>query len=145
MGNCCGKPDADPFSSPGRVLGTAPPKAHTAPVPAKSTKVGGPPRTLGGGSGAGSGSGDADARRKAAEAAEVRSPLRRSSPRSAGPVECSLTTSQARAKGPAKKGKLADQLDAQRRQTRTDTLKDASADEIRRREMDAAAQARSYN
>jgi hypothetical protein len=70
MGNICGKQESDAFSQPGRVLGSAPPPApKTAPVP---KKVGGPPRTLGGGSSTGDGSDLVDARRKAAEAAEVR-------------------------------------------------------------------------
>jgi len=143
MGNCCGKPDADPFAGQGRVLGTAPPKAQTAPVPAARAKtVGGPPRPLGG-SGSGSGSGDADARRRAAEAAEVRFPYQREAVFVPGRLADEV---QARAKGTGKpRGKLADQLDAQRRQTRTDTLKEASADETRRREVAASTEARNYN
>ena len=71
MGNICGKTEPEAFSQPGRVLGTAPPPAAgTAPVP---KTVGGPPRTLGGGSAVAQGSDDPEnARRKAAEAAEVR-------------------------------------------------------------------------
>ena len=86
MGNLCGKIDKsdDHFDQPGRTLGggtagggTRPapatgPQAKTAPVPAR---VGGPPRTLGGGSGGGAGSSAAaDARARAAAAAEVRDP-----------------------------------------------------------------------
>jgi hypothetical protein len=51
---------------------------------------------------------------------------------------------QARAKG-GKTGKLGEQLAAQKKQTRTDTLKETSADNVRQREMDAAAEARSHN
>ncbi|TPX14254.1 uncharacterized protein E0L32_000648 [Thyridium curvatum] len=130
MGNCCGKSSSgdDNFQSPGRVLGSAPPPAQagdTARVPAKATKVGGPPRTLGGGDGSAAGGGGGgtaeDARRKAAEAAE------------------------ARAKGGRPVGKLGEQLAEQRKRTMSDTLKDASAEERRRREMDAAEEARAHN
>ncbi|KAK2005152.1 hypothetical protein LX36DRAFT_665188 [Colletotrichum falcatum] len=128
MGSVCGKEDkGDNFTSPGRPLGTAPPpQPKTAPIPAR---VGGPPRTLGGGSSSG-GSGAsgqqsadaAEARRKAAEAAE------------------------ARAKAASKStGKLSSQLNAQKKQTQTDLLKDASAQQLRQRDADAAAEARTYN
>jgi hypothetical protein len=72
MGNvCCGKADSDNFQSPGRALGAAPPQPERASVP-KSRKVGGPPRTLGGGQEPSADSdATADARRRAAEAAEV--------------------------------------------------------------------------
>ena len=71
MGNLCGKAEKDNFSSPGRVVGSAPAqnKKTTAPVP---KKVGGPGRTLGGPSSANTAAEDPEhARRKAAEAAEV--------------------------------------------------------------------------
>ncbi|RTE78686.1 hypothetical protein BHE90_006841 [Fusarium euwallaceae] len=119
MGNCCGKSESEAFSQPGRVLGSAPPPAsRTASVP---TKVGGPPRTLGGAASA-EGSSDADdARRRAAEAAE------------------------ARAKAFAKPGgKLQTQLAAQKKQTRNDTLKDASQEQLRARDADEAAEARNW-
>ncbi|KAM0437757.1 hypothetical protein ACHAPT_002122 [Fusarium lateritium] len=122
MGNCCGKSDSEAFSQPGRVLGSAPPPASgTASVP---TTVGGPPRTLGGSASAEASSGDAadDARRKAAEAAE------------------------ARAKAFAKPGgKLQTQLAAQKKQTRVDTLKDASQEQLRARDADQAAEARNWS
>ncbi|KAK1600620.1 uncharacterized protein LY79DRAFT_574885 [Colletotrichum navitas] len=130
MGSVCGKEDkGDNFTSPGRPLGTAPPpQPKTAPIP---SRVGGPPRTLGGGSGDGSGGGGAsgqqsadaaEARRKAAEAAETR------------------------AKAASKStGKLSSQLNAQKKQTQTDLLKDASAQQLRQRDADAAAEARTYN
>ncbi|TQN70733.1 hypothetical protein CSHISOI_04702 [Colletotrichum shisoi] len=127
MGSVCGKEDqGDNFTSPGRPLGTAPPpQAKTAPIPAR---VGGPPRTLGGGRGGNGGapceqSADAaEARRKAAEAAE------------------------ARAKAASKStGKLSSQLNAQKKQTQADLLKDASAQQLRQRDADAAAEARTYN
>ncbi|KAK6227199.1 hypothetical protein QIS74_00754 [Colletotrichum tabaci] len=128
MGSVCGKEDkGDNFTSPGRPLGTAPPpQPKTAPIPAR---VGGPPRTLGGGGGSSNGgahgeqSADAaEARRKAAEAAE------------------------ARAKAASKStGKLSSQLNAQKKQTQADLLKDASAQQLRQRDADAAAEARTYN
>ncbi|KAJ4314311.1 hypothetical protein N0V84_008955 [Fusarium piperis] len=120
MGNCCGKSESEAFSQPGRVLGSAPPPASgTAPVP---TTVGGPPRTLGGAAPAEASSGDADeARRRAAEAAE------------------------ARAKAFAKPGgKLQTQLAAQKKQTRSGTLKDASQEQLRARDADEAAEARNW-
>jgi hypothetical protein len=79
MGNLCSS-ERDPFSQPGRPLGTTPAAPTSASVPASAKaprKVGGPPRTLGGGGEAGpsstsSASGPAgDARAKAAAAAEV--------------------------------------------------------------------------
>ncbi|GKT83540.1 hypothetical protein Ct61P_01390 [Colletotrichum tofieldiae] len=125
MGSVCGKEDkGDNFTSPGRPLGTAPPpQPKTAPIPAR---VGGPPRTLGGGSGGGApgeqSANAAEARRKAAEAAE------------------------ARAKAASKStGKLSSQLNAQKKQTQADLLKDASAQQLRQRDADAAAEARTYN
>ncbi|KAF4462501.1 hypothetical protein FALBO_10692 [Fusarium albosuccineum] len=121
MGNLCGKTDSEAFAQPGRVLGSAPaPASGTAPVP---SKVGGPPRVLGGASSsAEASSGDPeDARRKAAEAAE------------------------ARAKAYAKPGgKLQTQLAAQKKQTRSDALKDASQEQLRAREADQAAEARNW-
>ncbi|KAK1837694.1 hypothetical protein CCHR01_19685, partial [Colletotrichum chrysophilum] len=109
-------------------LGTAPPpQPKTAPIPAR---VGGPPRTLGGGSGSGGGgasgersNADADdARRRAAEAAEARAKAANKST-----------------------GKLGSQLNAQKKQTQTDLLKDASTQQLRQRDADAAAEARTYN
>ncbi|KAJ6445883.1 hypothetical protein O9K51_00648 [Purpureocillium lavendulum] len=98
MGNICGKAEANP-SPPGRVLGSTPAPKTTSSVP---NKVGGPPRTLGGGSGnngngepgrggPSSGGDPGDARRRAAEAAE------------------------ARAKAANKGGKLSAQLNAQKK------------------------------
>ncbi|KAF5022113.1 hypothetical protein F66182_5859 [Fusarium sp. NRRL 66182] len=119
MGNCCGKTEPEAFSQPGRILGSAQqPASGTAPIP---KTVGGPPRTLGGGPSA-EASGEPDqARRKAAEAAK------------------------ARAKAYAKPGgKLQTQLAAQKKQTRSDTLKDASQEQLRAREADQATEARNW-
>ncbi|KAF7560713.1 hypothetical protein G7046_g3420 [Stylonectria norvegica] len=122
MGNCCGKPDPEAFAQPGRVLGaSAPPASGSVPVP---KTVGGPPRTLGGGAapaGGSTSSADQDeVRRKAAEAAE------------------------ARAKAANTGGKLQSALSAQKRKSRVDTLKDASDEQVRAREADEAAQARTW-
>ncbi|EGY22917.1 uncharacterized protein VDAG_04355 [Verticillium dahliae VdLs.17] len=118
MGSVCGKEKPENFASPGRPLGTAPPQRQTAPVP----KVGGPPRTLGGGGPEASTAGRDDQRQRAAEAAE------------------------ARAKAASKPtGKLGAQLNAQKKQTRKDTLNQLSAEERQHRAADAAAVARDYN
>jgi len=121
MGNLCGKESSDPFSQPGRTVGSAPPPKATSSVP---RKVGGPPRTLGSSSGTVSQTPaqQEDARRKAAEAAEARAHAAKK------------TT-----------GKLGNQLQEQKKQTRTDTLAAASKDERRLRDADAAAEVRSYN
>jgi len=125
MGNLCGKEsDPDHFAQPGRTLSSAPPSSNTktSSVP---KKVGGPPRTLGSNSSPANAGGSAqqeDARRKAAEAAEARANV---------------------ANKP--KGKLAAQLQEQKKQTRADTLEAASRDERRLRDADAAAEARVHN
>ncbi|KAI1423981.1 hypothetical protein F5Y12DRAFT_501448 [Xylaria sp. FL1777] len=123
MGNICGKSESEAFSQPGRVLGSAPPQPQRASVPAH---VGGPPRTLGGGSPAAQGTGgaaDNDARRRAAEAAEAR----------------------AQAASARSSGKLGTQLAAQKKQTRNDTLQEISNNERRQRDADEAAQARAHH
>lgn len=125
MGNLCGKQTStdDAFSTPGRTVGSAPPSGpRTASVPQKKTaapKVGGPARTLGGG--AEDNQTPEEARRKAAEAAE------------------------ARASKNGKGGKLATNLAAQKRQTRTDTLQEASQQNLQQRESDANAKIRQYD
>lgn len=125
MGNVCGKTDSggDNFAGPGRVIGTAPPQPQRAAVPQKVRTVGGPPRTLGGSQDAGAGAARPDdARRKAAEAAEARAKA------------ASKTT-----------GKLSAQLQEQKKKTRNETLKEISQNELRARDADEAAQARSHN
>ena len=85
MGNCCGKEesDDDAFARPGRVLGSSSDQADTTPSarPTAATptkKVGGPPRTLGGGQSVGGGPSSTatqgTAVSRAGQAAEVRSP-----------------------------------------------------------------------
>ncbi|KAM3085995.1 hypothetical protein ACMFMG_003044 [Clarireedia jacksonii] len=124
MGNCCSNSSdpTDPFSQPGRTLSSS---APTPPSNQKTTssvpkKVGGPPRTLGGSSP--SSDEASDARRKAAEAAEARM---RSSNKA--------------------KGKLGAQLQEQKKQTRIDTLEEASRNELLARAADEGAQTRAYN
>ncbi|KAI6785659.1 uncharacterized protein J7T54_005993 [Emericellopsis cladophorae] len=131
MGNICGKEKSDNFTSPGRTVGTAPPQnaAPKASVPKKTAKVAGPGRTLGGSVGSGStpSTGEQqqqtpdEARRRAAEAAE------------------------ARAVGASRGGKLQAQLDAQKKQSRSDALKEASKQELARREADDATQAKNWD
>ncbi|CEJ86002.1 hypothetical protein VHEMI03981 [[Torrubiella] hemipterigena] len=113
MGNICGKTESDNFSQPGRVVGSRPAQASTAPVP-KTVKVGGPARTLGERSVTASEPGDA--RRRAAEAAEARAQA-------------------ANKKG----GKLQQQLAAQKKQTRSGTLREASKQEVQARRADENA------
>ncbi|KAL1882731.1 hypothetical protein VTK73DRAFT_1251 [Phialemonium thermophilum] len=122
MGNICGKPEPAAFSQPGRRLDSAPPAPATAPLPDKQqrrrTMSGG--RTLGGSSTTGTTDAD-DARRKAAAAAE------------------------ARAQESSKGGKLHNQLQAQKKKTMTETLKEASNEERQRRDMDANVEILSHN
>jgi hypothetical protein len=57
-----------------------------------------------------------------------------------------LTCEQARANAASKpKGKLASQLEQQKKQTRSDTLDALSKDERRARDADAGAEARAFN
>ena len=149
MGNICGKEEPD-TSPPGRVLGSAPAAQRKSTVP---RKVGGPPRTLGTGPGTGIGPGEAttspgdagDARRKAAEAAEVRTCRTYIYPPASLSSSETNKRRQARAKASSKPGgKLQSQLSAQKRQSRADTLKQASAEEQRRREI-ANNEATTYN
>ncbi|KAL2212436.1 hypothetical protein CC79DRAFT_1329751 [Sarocladium strictum] len=123
MGNICGKQD-DPYAQPGRRVGSTPgtnaqaSNNKSVPVP---KKVGGPGRTLGGASQDSSSASADDARRRAAEAAE------------------------SRAKGTGKPaGKLQTQLNAQKKQNRSETLKEASNQEVRSRDADEAAKARNW-
>ncbi|KAE8353281.1 hypothetical protein BDV28DRAFT_110997 [Aspergillus coremiiformis] len=132
MGNICSRSKNEPeaFSSPGRVLGSAnPPPGEAgksssgprAPLPAKASTG----RTLGnvGASGAGADTADtADARTNAAIAAQ-----KRAESASAG-----------------NKGKLGSKLAAQKAQTQTQTLNEASQDERAARDADNAASARRW-
>ncbi|KAL1958548.1 hypothetical protein VTO42DRAFT_4145 [Malbranchea cinnamomea] len=127
MGSICSKGSIkpDPFSQPGRVLGSNAdtPKTSRAPVPrnvqlsGKSTTQGG--RTLGGTSAGGA----SDPRSAAARAAEERA------------------AKQAKS---ANKGKLSSQLAAQKAKTRNEVLDEASRQERAARNADAAAEARRW-
>ncbi len=135
MGNLCGKPskESDPFSQPGRTVGSTPPSqsAPRAGVP----RITGQGQTLGGSS-----AGDRDeARKAAARAAEV-SAIRR---HKTGLKLLWLQERAAKANQP--KGKLERDLAKQKAQTRVGTLENISQDERRRRDADQTAQAISYN
>lgn len=117
MGNLCGKPskENDPFSQPGRTVGSIPPpqpnpRASVPKISSQGQKLGG--------SASGEGS---DARSAAARAAEER------------------------AKANQPKGKLGRDLAKGRAQTRTGTLENVSHDERRRRDADQTSQAINYN
>ncbi|KAI9794678.1 MAG: hypothetical protein M1833_007394 [Piccolia ochrophora] len=121
MGCNCGKQsrENDPFASPGRTLSSAPPPASgTARVPRNAAPHSDslPGRTLGGRSNT-----EDDARRAAASAAEERATAGRP------------------------KGKLGNQLQSQRQQTRTNTLEQASRDERRHRDANEATDARNWD
>ena len=77
MGNLCGKPskENDPFSQPGRAVGSATPAQSDSRVPVPRINSQG--RKLGGGGGGSSSGGESgDARSAAARAAEVRKLLK---------------------------------------------------------------------
>ncbi|PBP18635.1 hypothetical protein BUE80_DR010534 [Diplocarpon rosae] len=126
MGNLCGKESpSDPFAQPGRTLDapTQDLENRTSALP-KKVVVGGPPRTLGSTPSPNQSQSQTqvEARRKAAEAAE------------------------ARANAASKpKGKLASQLQEQKKQTRSETLNGLSREERRLRDADAGADVRAYN
>ncbi|RQM05085.1 hypothetical protein DH86_00003520 [Scytalidium sp. 3C] len=122
MGNLCGKQSEDPFAQPGRTVGSVPPPSNnqTASLP---RKVGGPARTLGGSNAKDTGDiSPEEARKRAAAAAEARA---------------NATNKP--------KGKLGSQLEGQKKETRTETLKRASDSQRLQRDADAAAEARAYN
>ncbi|KAE8147409.1 hypothetical protein BDV25DRAFT_160443 [Aspergillus avenaceus] len=124
MGNICSRSKNEPesFTTPGRVLGSNPspapnkPAGPRAPLPAKATTG----RPLGGGGAPGAGDDTADARSNAAIAA------------------------QKRAESAGGKGKLGSKLAAQKAQTHTQTLTEASRDERAARDADNAASARRW-
>ncbi|KAK4158144.1 hypothetical protein C8A00DRAFT_28855 [Chaetomidium leptoderma] len=136
MGNLCSS-ERDPFSQPGRPLGTTPAARTSVSVPASATigsskkqpprKVGGPPRTLGGSSVGSNGNGSgttpsADAGARAAAAAEARS-------------------QQSKQRG----GKLQAALQQQRGMTDAEALRQASEAERRQRDLDQSTKALNYS
>ncbi|PYH90633.1 hypothetical protein BO71DRAFT_334035 [Aspergillus ellipticus CBS 707.79] len=135
MGNICSRSKNEPeaFSTPGRVLGGSsssnppPPAADSAPrapLPAntKSNWGSGPSGRTVGATDNGPGEGTADPRMNAALAAQKR-------------AESAST---------AGKGKLGSKLAAQKAQTQSQTLNEASRDEVAARDADGAAQARAW-
>ncbi|KAF2120791.1 hypothetical protein BDV96DRAFT_595202 [Lophiotrema nucula] len=138
MGNLCGKESKDNFTGPGRVLGSAPPPSNNAKAsvparvannegPAKSKpapKVGGPGRTTG------SGPSGEDPKAAAAAAAEI--------------VGLTGLSKQARASRTAT-GDLGKKLEAQKKQTQSQTLQQAAYENRAAREADAVREARDYN
>ncbi|KZF26399.1 hypothetical protein L228DRAFT_279606 [Xylona heveae TC161] len=117
MGNCCGKESksSDPFEQPGRTLGSAPPPSANQRASVPA-RANVPGRTLGGANP------NQDPREAAAKAAQDR----------------------AAATNKPKTGKLGQQLDEQRRQTRATTLKAESEENRRARDADTAAQAQRW-
>jgi len=131
MGNLCSRSanTTDPFSQPGRVLGSsaqAGQDPNRAPVPSNVRIIQGPGRTLGGSktdSSEGVG-GVGDARSRAAEAAQKRADTLNAS---------------------AKSGKLSSQLATQKAQTNAQTLDEASRTERAVRDVDRAEHARRWD
>ncbi|KAF4258131.1 hypothetical protein KXW98_008670 [Aspergillus fumigatus] len=130
MGNLCStsKNEAEPFSRPGRVLGSAanppPNAAPRAPLPAKSkAPFKSPGRSLGEAAPEVPGAERADARTNAAIAAQKR----------------------AESAAKAQKGKLGSKLAAQKAQTQAKTLSEVSREQISARHMDESSEARRWN
>ena len=124
MGNLCSRSsnEPDPFSTPGRTLGSSAPSQPPKPTASVPSNVkSSPGRTLGG-SGTTS-EADNDAAARARKAAEER----------AKSAEAKRT------------GKLGQQLAEQQRKTQSQLLKDGSETERRNRDADQAQEARAYN
>ncbi|GIK02777.1 hypothetical protein Aspvir_006838 [Aspergillus viridinutans] len=130
MGNLCStsKNEAEPFSRPGHLLGSAanppPNAAPRAPLPAKSkAPFKSPGRTLGEAAPEVPDAERADARTNAAIAAQKR----------------------AESAASAQKGKLGSKLAAQKAQTQTQTLSEVSREQTAARQMDESSEARRWN
>ncbi|KAF2472241.1 uncharacterized protein BDR25DRAFT_302980 [Lindgomyces ingoldianus] len=125
MGNLCGKQSKeDNFAGPGRTLGSAPPPKAKASIPSRVAKTDGATSSAGNSTGPGrivgrEQTGDG-ARSAAAAAAEARA---------------SKTTG----------GDLAKKLEAQKKQTQSQTLQEAARENRLQREADAATETRNYN
>jgi len=115
MGNCCGKPSDKNFGGEGRTVDSTP-KPASANNTKTSSKVPQGGRTLG------SSTSGSSPREAAAKAAEERAKASQGG-----------------------KGKLGKQLDAQRSQTQSDTLKQTARDNVAVRDADSGAQARQWN
>ncbi|KAL1585260.1 hypothetical protein WHR41_05871 [Cladosporium halotolerans] len=121
MGNCCGKPSDKNFSGEGRTVGSTPAARPKQTGTSNKTSAPSGGRTLGSSSQA---------------------------PNESSPREAAAKAAEERAKasqGGAAKGKLGKQLDAQRSQTQSDTLKQNARDNVAARDADAGAQARQWN
>ncbi|KAG7006731.1 pre-mRNA-processing ATP-dependent RNA helicase PRP5 [Physcia stellaris] len=133
MGNLCGKPSpstsppskptTDPFSRPGRTLGSSTNQTPRAPVPRKISSNPPAPAT-GGGGGGGDGANDRGERAEAVSAA--------------------ARAAEARAKQ-TPKGKLGRELERQKAQTRSESLNEAAREERRRREVEEGEERRVFN
>ena len=124
MGNLCGKQSKETnFAGPGRVLGAAPAPSNNArasvpPKIAATSKARSQGRAVGG---PGDGAAD-DPKSAAARAAEARAQ-----------------------KASSGSGDLAKKLEAQKKQTRAQTLEQVSYENRAARDADAALEARNYN
>ncbi|KLO87408.1 Uncharacterized protein LW93_10262 [Fusarium fujikuroi] len=128
MGNICGKTEPEAFSQPGRVLGSAPAPAAGPLQPLAQRRF----RQR------------SEARQGLWEAAQLRK-LQEIRMTPGGKPRKLQRALQARAKASSKPGgKLQTQLAAQKKQTRSETLNDASQEQLRAREADQAAEARNW-
>ncbi|KAH7414336.1 hypothetical protein DE146DRAFT_32272 [Phaeosphaeria sp. MPI-PUGE-AT-0046c] len=119
MGNLCGKESKDNFEGQGRTLGSAPAPPTRASVPANASSA--PKRTVGGPPRTlGEVNKDNDPKAAAAAAAEARN-------------------------NRSTFGDLQKKLDAQKRQTNTQTLQQAANESRLAREADQATETRNYN
>ncbi|CAO2650369.1 Nn.00g016610.m01.CDS01 [Neocucurbitaria sp. VM-36] len=118
MGNLCGKQSKDNFDGQGRTLGSAPAPATKASVP--SNVAAAKPKVGGPARTLGEGNSVNDPKAAAAAAAEARA---------------NKTTS----------GDLQKKLDAQKRQTQSQTLQQAADENRLAREADQANETRNYN
>lgn len=151
MGNLCGKASpSDPFDSPGRTLGSAPPppSATKASIPSNiapsKPKVGGPPRTLG------DETRKDDPKAAAAAAAQARANKSTTSTAPSTTKSTSTPTSTPTPTSPPTSSHhpaqdLQKKLDAQKRQTHKQTLHQAALENRLAREADAARETRLYN
>ncbi|XPS74824.1 hypothetical protein M3J09_006938 [Ascochyta lentis] len=121
MGNLCGKQSKDGFDGPGRTLGSAPAPATKASVPTTANAGSSAKRTVGGPPRKlGESNVDEDPRSAAAAAAEARA-------------------------NKTSTGDLQKKLDAQKKLSQSDQLKNISKDNRRQRQADANAELIQHN
>ncbi|KNG51489.1 hypothetical protein DDE82_000810 [Stemphylium lycopersici] len=118
MGNLCGKQSKDNFEGQGRTLGSAPAPATRASIPSNVA----PPKPKVGGPPRTLGESNREDDPKAAAAAAAEARANKSS-----------------------SGDLQKKLDAQKRQTNTQTLQQAANENRMAREADQATETRNYN